>query len=115
MRKGLFTTGAGDNIDYDPSSKTSEDSFHGTGISLNQHPTKENRGTEQTVTQEEIKGDKLLDLPEKYTEIEPVSSFNREPKARSYTSLPTNRSEDLENILKEEERYVFKVAIPKNV
>ena len=31
---GLFTTAAIDNIDHNPSSTTSHDSFHGTGVSL---------------------------------------------------------------------------------
>ena len=39
MRHGLFTTAAVDNIDYNPSSATTKDAFHGTGISLMQHPS----------------------------------------------------------------------------
>ena len=34
LRKGLFTTAAVDNIDHNPSSTTSQGSFHGTAISL---------------------------------------------------------------------------------
>lgn len=34
LQNGLFTIGALDNLDYDPSSTTATDSFHGTGISL---------------------------------------------------------------------------------
>ena len=34
LHHGLFTTGAVDIIDYNPSSATAKDSFHGTGISL---------------------------------------------------------------------------------
>ncbi|CAB4040991.1 Hypothetical predicted protein, partial [Paramuricea clavata] len=37
--KDLFTTGAVDNIDHNPSSTTAQDSFHGIGISLFQHTT----------------------------------------------------------------------------
>lgn len=40
LRKGLFTVGALDNLDHNPSSTTSLTSFHGTGISLFQLPTK---------------------------------------------------------------------------
>ncbi len=39
LHRGLFTTAAVDNIDHNPSSNTSTDSFHGTAISLFQHPT----------------------------------------------------------------------------
>ena len=44
MRKGLFTAGALDNIDHNPSSTTAEGSFHGTGISLFQFPSMCNPG-----------------------------------------------------------------------
>ena len=44
LRKGLFTVGALDNLDHNPSSTTSVTSFHGTGISLFQLPTKTERG-----------------------------------------------------------------------
>lgn len=39
LRRNLFTTGALDNIDHNPSATTAKDSFHGTAISLTQHPT----------------------------------------------------------------------------
>lgn len=39
LRKGLFSVGALDNIDHNPSSTTSVSSFHGTGISIFQFPT----------------------------------------------------------------------------
>ena len=37
LKKDIFTTAACDNIDYNPSSRTVTESFHGTGISLIQH------------------------------------------------------------------------------
>ena len=39
LARNIFTTAAVDNIDHNPSSTTASDSFHGTGISLMQHPT----------------------------------------------------------------------------
>ena len=45
LRHGLFTTGAVDNIDHNPSSATAKDSFHGTGISLMQHPSHTHGGS----------------------------------------------------------------------
>jgi len=39
MRSGLFTVAAVDNLDYNHSVTTAKDSFHGTGISLMQHPS----------------------------------------------------------------------------
>ena len=49
LRNGLFTTAAVDNIDNNPSSTTSKDSFHGTAISLAQHPTSEVKGNERNI------------------------------------------------------------------
>ena len=44
LRKGFFTYGAIDNINHNPSSSTSQSSFHGTGISLFQNREQENDG-----------------------------------------------------------------------
>ena len=44
LRKGIFVAGALDNIDHNPSSTTAQSSFHGTGISIIQFPTKDNIG-----------------------------------------------------------------------
>ena len=45
LRPGLFTVGTVDNLDHNPSSTTATGSFHGTGISLFQSPTKTNMGS----------------------------------------------------------------------
>ncbi len=47
LRQGLLTTAAVDNIDYNPSSATAKDSFHGTRISLIQHPSHTNGGLDR--------------------------------------------------------------------
>ena len=47
LRKDVFTTAGIDNIDHNPCSTTASDSFHGTAISLVQHPTATNKGTER--------------------------------------------------------------------
>ena len=44
LRKGLFTLGALDNLDHNPSSTTAVNAFHGTGISLFQFPTRGDPG-----------------------------------------------------------------------
>ena len=38
LRRDLFTVGALDNLDHNPSSSTSQNSFHGTAISVFQFP-----------------------------------------------------------------------------
>lgn len=47
LRKGLFTTAVMDNIDHNPSATTATTSFHGTSVSVFQHPTKESSGEER--------------------------------------------------------------------
>ena len=39
LRSNVFTTAAVDNIDHNPSATTAKNAFHGTGISVLQHPT----------------------------------------------------------------------------
>ena len=47
LRKGLFTTSAMDNIDHNPTATTATTSFHGTSISVFQHPTEDDKGEER--------------------------------------------------------------------
>jgi hypothetical protein len=71
----VFTTAAVDNVDHNPSSTTSKSSFHGTGISIFQHPTDENDGVERDAMI--FKTDKLTtkqisELPDEYTNMKPA-------------------------------------------
>ena len=47
LRDGLFTTAGVDNINHNPTSTSAHDSFHGTAISLMQHPTTEVPGNDR--------------------------------------------------------------------
>ena len=49
MWGSVFTTAAVDNIDHNPSATTAKDSFHGTGISLVQHPTFADEGVDHGI------------------------------------------------------------------
>ena len=77
-RGAVFTTAAVDNIDHNPSSTTSKESFHGTGISLLQHPTVEGEGTDRYFVFAEESGNvcqKSVDyLPHFYTDVPPITS-----------------------------------------
>ena len=77
LRDGLFTTSAIDNIDHNPSSRTAKASFHGTGISIFQHVTSENRGSARArslLINENIPASKAVPtLPDFYTTIEQVA------------------------------------------
>ncbi|KAG1666280.1 putative aldolase class 2 protein [Nymphon striatum] len=73
LRKDLFTVGALDNIDYNPSSTTAKDSFHGTGISIFQFPTATNPGkcSYPIVVQSKVSSSEYS-LPESYTTVPAV-------------------------------------------
>ncbi len=76
LRHGLFTTGAVDNIDHYPSSATAKDSFHGTGISLIQHPSHTNGGIDRgvPVISDDVSSIKLvIPLPSAYASGQPTA------------------------------------------
>ena len=74
LRKGLFTAGALDNLDHDPSSTTSLSSFHGTGISLFQFPTRANPGVGRLpVVIPPSPGSKQHSLPHNYAFVPAVA------------------------------------------
>ena len=74
LRHGLFTIGAMDNLDHNPSSTSAVGSFHGTGISLMQSPSKTQMGKPRpplTLTDEDKEG--KLSLPDYYTVVPAVA------------------------------------------
>ena len=73
LRKGLFTIGALDNIDHDPSSTTSQTSFHGTGISLFQFPTAANSGVNRPGIRISPCGSSQHSLPDSYSFVPAVA------------------------------------------
>jgi len=77
LKGGLFTTAAVDNIDHNPSSTSAHDSFHGTGISLFQHPDNNLTGTSRAIahTNQDDSGSKKMSvcLPESYTNVPPAA------------------------------------------
>ena len=76
LKSSLFTTATVDNIDHNPSSTTAQDSFHGTAISLVQHSTDDESGTEreQPTIQSSAKSSKTVAaLPSSFTEVAPAS------------------------------------------
>ena len=86
LKGGIFTTAAVDNIDHNPCSTSSHDSFHGTGISLFQHPTEKNNDENSGVQlpadaiQDNIRAqNKTLMLPEFYTTVPPFDLRRDDP------------------------------------
>lgn len=80
LRRGLFTTSAVDNIDHNTSATTSQTSFHGTAISLVQHPSTINKGipratdTFDPTTSSTTKT--ISHLPSSYSEVPPMTKLN---------------------------------------
>ncbi|KAJ8385469.1 hypothetical protein AAFF_G00185650 [Aldrovandia affinis] len=78
MRGQVFTTAAVDNIDHNPSATTSKDSFHGTAISLIQHPSYTGEGVDRSNVIVGGSGDArsktVAPLPHYYTDVPPVTS-----------------------------------------
>ena len=73
LRKGIHTTSALDNLDHNPTSITFQSSFHGTGISFFQFPTKDNPGEDRPLITLPLSGTSKHNLPESYAIIPAVS------------------------------------------
>jgi hypothetical protein len=96
LRQNLFTTAAADHLDYNPSSTTSKDSFHGTAISLIQHPSNQFTGLDRGVTvinQINSTTKSVSSLPDFYTTVPPVTF-----KTRQFTSPVNNVNAQLPEI-----------------
>lgn len=81
LRDGLFTTGAVDNIDHNPSSTTAKDTFHGTGISLMQHVSHTNGGADRgvlVISQDVSSTKSMAPLPSAYTDVPPATLRTKE-------------------------------------
>ena len=85
LKGNTFTTAAVDNLDHNPSATTVKDSFHGTEISLLQHPTSANEGVCMgTVIMGSNAGSKSIScLPHFYIDVPPITSTVKQ------STLPT--------------------------
>lgn len=99
---GVFTTSAVDNIDHDPTATSAHGSFHGTGISLFQHPDTENRGTEQTRVSISRSGKKISKLPDSYTLVPAASVAKDEPPVPEVCGLKQPSCSLMNNAVAEE-------------
>lgn len=79
LKKGLFSVGALDNLDHNPSSTTAKSSFHGTGISIFQFGTESNPGESRPPITVPPSGTATHFLPDSYgvvppTELKPAAT-----------------------------------------
>lgn len=74
LRKQLFTTSAVDNIDHNPTATTAKTSFHGTSVSIFQHPSLDHAGEvrEPLILNPDIRVKKVSELPEAFTSVRPA-------------------------------------------
>ena len=74
LQRGLFTIGALDNLDHNPSSTTAKGSFHGTGISLFQFPSSSKLGDQQNdITVQLATSKSSYQLPDQFTTVPAVA------------------------------------------
>ena len=78
LKPELFTTSAIDNIDHNPSSVTAKDSFHGTSISIFQHPDVELEKIFHNFKTDFVNDVASLELPEYYPSIPPTKNIQAE-------------------------------------
>ena len=93
LKKGLFTTAAVDNIDHNPSSTTAKTSFHGTGISIFQHPSDAISGIERgdLILGNRSNSRQVSSLPDTYANVRPAY-LKTKPKPPNSPDTQVNRS-----------------------
>ena len=109
LRRGLFTTSAVDNIDHNPSSSTARGAFHGTGISLFQHPSKDVSGEDrgQSGFQQSERNQKSISaLPEAYTSVLPASLHIKQPTLPEVHVYPPTPGRRVSASLEDDHRLV---------
>lgn len=116
LRKGLFTTSAMDNIDHNPSATTATTSFHGTSISLFQHPTSDSDGELREplmIKNHSIK--RVPELPESFTNIHPAYLKNKTPSPPEF-EYPTSVDIDFPRLLLANEfQWLEKVHLTQSI
>ncbi|KAK3921529.1 Chromosome-associated kinesin KIF4 [Frankliniella fusca] len=91
LKKGFFTVAAFDNIDVKPGSKTSQEEFHGSGISLFQLPLKgeipiERKSRTSFVEAAESGSRTVPNLPDEYSDVPDFFLKNTQPSPPAYSS-----------------------------
>ena len=97
MLKGsVFTTAAVDNLDHNPSATTANDSFHGTGISLLQHPISADEGMQNqnaTVITGNADSRSVCNLPHFYTDVPPIACSVRQSPVPATSVISLKRDD----------------------
>ena len=119
LRKELFTTSVLDNIDHNPTATTANTSFHGTSISIFQHPSADKRGEtyESFKIREGTKMTTVPELPEYYTNIPPAYFTKKNPDSPQAPapSLSFQGPGLLRQCLKKEYEWLEKMTLTEEV
>jgi len=121
LRQKLFTTSVLDNIDHNPTATTASTSFHGTSISIFQHPSADKRGEvtpyESLKIREGTKMTTVPELPEFYTNIPPAyfTQKNPYPPQTPAPSLTFKGPGLLRQCLKNEYEWLEKITLTEEV
>ena len=107
LRHGLYTVGALDNIDHNPSSTAAEGSLHGTAISVMQHRKDDNEGEERPIVFKQGPFVEPVSLQDSFAVV-PACSLNP-----ATTSVPPATTKDaagfLPKAMAEEQLWIQKV------
>ncbi len=84
-KENIFTIGCMDNIDHNPSSRTAQNSFHGTAISIIQFPTADQPGQDRgniviDLNDEDDSSKTIVPLPQSYSMVPAVALDVTNPK-----------------------------------
>ena len=123
LRHGLFTIGALDNLDHNPSSTTASSSFHGTGISVFQLPTAMNQGQERPHVMLNTSTNAIRTLHSDYATVKPVELNTNNvtvPACEMKENVPTvlqDKKANWEisqgkNVVKRKKKYKKKFFLP---
>ena len=96
-----------DNIDHNPSSTSAHDSFHGTGISLFQHPNDNFCGYPRAViTNNAVSRGTTAHLPESYVNIIPITVIKHDPLVPKLKGPNKTNCQLIPQAVEKEFRYV---------
>lgn len=106
LRSGIFSVGALDNLDHNPSSTTSVSSFHGTGISIFQFPTESKPGEGRPPLVVPPSGTEHVGLPASYASVSPVALTTSSVSVPEYKATPVQGDVSVEDAIQRESHWV---------
>lgn len=104
QHKGLFTVGALDTLDHNPTSTTSQSSFHGTGIRNLQFPTENKDGESRSPVVIASSLSRKHILPERYSTVPAVATISSTVSVLKCDMKPARKG--LDQAIEDETKWV---------